>query len=366
MPNTDLLREAEAAWLAGDLTISTQALAARSGDEPNFVQEKHFDPGTLPDGVTSEPLTFGGQTLSSHLVRLEKGVAVFDIGVPLFQDGTFASQSFAHLKYPERYAHLFSQSAGRALETAARNSHAIADAYVTLIRPPYYHWLLDTIPHLYGASRLGQLEKVKLIAPDTMPFHPWQRALLEKAAKAFGINNLAYLPTNGTAVAVRPGYSQTHMSLPDRLSLLRLIAPLQETSKPSRLLYSRRGKSDVRQLQNEDAVIKALGPQFDVIDPGSMDLDSQMRVFSEARCVVGVHGSNLSNIAFCQRGTLVVEIAAGLPQPHFERLAEAADLSFARVNGKATNGNSEEKTWAQAHGDLTVEPAAVEAALARL
>ena len=79
----------------------------------------------------------------------------------------------------------------------------------------------------------------------------------------------------------------------------------------------------------------------------------------KARCVAGVHGSNLTNIAFCQPGTAVVEIAAGLPQPHFERLAEAAALRFMRVEADPVAPDSKDKTWAQAHGDLTVDPAAV-------
>jgi capsular polysaccharide biosynthesis protein len=269
------------------------------------------------------------------------------------------SHAFAHLKYPERYVHLFSEESGNAIKTAANNAHHIANAYVTLVRPPFYHWLMDTIPHLYGASRLGHMESVTLIAPDSMTFHPWQKSLLKRAATAFGINNLTYTPTNGTVVAVRPGFSQTHMPLADRLALLRLIAPRAGAKKPWRFLYSRRGPKERRQLHNEDAVIAALGGRFTVIDPGEMDLPAQMSLFAEARCVAGVHGSNLTNIAFCQPGTAVVEIAAGLPQPHFERLAEAAGLRFMRVEADPVAPDSKDKTWAQAHGDLTVDPAAV-------
>ena len=106
-------------------------------------------------------------------------------------------------------------------------------------------------------------------------------------------------------------------------------------------------------------MIEALGERFTVIDPGQMDLDIQMSLFSQARCIVGVHGSNLANMVFCQSDTAVVEIAAGLPQPHFEKLAEAADLRFVRVAAHAVDSDNSQKTWAQAHGDLTVDPAAV-------
>ena len=101
------------------------------------MREAPFDPGSLPPGLTCEPLNLGGRPLPSYLVRFEQGVAVFDIGVPLLQDGTFMSHAFAHLKYPERYVHLFSEESGNAIKTAANNAHHIANAYVTLVRPPF-------------------------------------------------------------------------------------------------------------------------------------------------------------------------------------------------------------------------------------
>ena len=175
----------------------------------------------------------------------------------------------------------------------------------------------------------------------------------------FGIPNLSYLPLDGTAVGVRPAYSQARLPVRDRLPIVRSIAPNIKGLDSPLYLYSRRSPTDSRQLHNEDAVIAALGERFTVINPGQLDLDTQMSVFAQVRCVVGVHGSNLANIAFYRPGTAVVEIAAGLPQPHFETLAEAADLSFRRVTADAVDASESQKTWTQARGDLTVNPKAV-------
>jgi len=354
-----LLRKAETAWLNQDLAASTTTLAEKNGCTNPFVKEAPLNPVTLPRGIRCEPLFYRGESLDSHLVTFERGVAVFDIGVPLLSDGTFFSHAFTHLKYPERYVHLFDTDAGHALQTAAQNDHHVADAYITLVRPPYYHWLMDTLAHLYGATRLKHLHQVKLVAPETSPLTSWQRGLLERTSKVFGISNLAYLPMNGTAVALRPGYSQTRLGLSHRVSLVRQLLPSSGKVKPHRFLFSRRGPGDRRQLENEEAVIAALGEQFTVIEPGAMDFDSQASLFAEARCVIGVHGSNLTNIAFCRPGTAVVEIAAGLPQPHFEAMAKEACLQFRRVNAVPIDGEALDRTWAQAHGNLTVDPAYV-------
>lgn len=362
-----LIRHAEDSWTRGDLKASTATLAALAGNDSPIIHEAAYLPHQLPVGVSSSQLSHNGHLLSSHLTTFDEGIAVFDIGVPLLRDGTFYSQAFAHLKYPERYAHLFSKESDVAIKTIQEQTHRLDNAYITLIRPPYYHWLLDTIPHLLGAGRLGHLADVKLLMSDAMPLKAWQRGLLEKAVHTFGISNLTWQPVNGSIVGVRPGFSQTRMPMADRINVVRSIGPRSPSSKPWRFIYAKRNDGDVRHLMNEEAVIQALSKRFEIIEPGKLDLESQMKIFSEARCVVGVHGSNLTNIAFCRPGTAVVEIMAGLPQPHFEHLCEAAELNFRRVTAAPVSGQAyEEKsaeastpTWAQAHGDLTVDPAHV-------
>ncbi len=365
----NLVRRAEAAWLDGDLATSTASLRAAAGVRQSLVTEAAFDPSNLPDGVSAAPLSFNGLPVSSHLVRFDRAAALFDIGVPLLPDGTFFSQVFAHLKYPERYSHLFTDATSKALSSLEQHETPVPDGYIAPIRPPYYHWLLDTLPHLLGASRLGQDTAVNLIGPADAPPNAWQRDLLSRAAGLFGIDNLKWLPVSGTVVAVSPGYAQTRMPLAERLRVLSHLIP-GNAGQAETWLYAKRGHGEARQLRNEDQVIEALGPRFKVIEPGSLPLDDQMRAFAEARCVVGVHGSNLTNIAFCKPGTRVIEIAAGLPQPHFERICEVAGLPFHRVAAQPQSADAKgEPTWTQAHGDLTVAPQdvvdAVEAALSR-
>jgi capsular polysaccharide biosynthesis protein len=362
----DLVRRAETAWRQDDLKTSTGALRALAGARDDGVCEARFEPYALPRGISAEPLSFHGKPLTSHLVRFESAAALFDIGVPIAPDGTFYSRAFAHLKYPERYTHLFTDDADKAVRAAVAKDTAVKDGYVTVIRPPYYHWLLDTVPHLLGASRLTSCETVNLIGPADAPLKPWQQELLARAAGLFGIANLGWLPVSGTVVAVAPGYSQTRMPLDQRLDVIARLAPKTGTAKPNRVIYAKRGKGDARRLINEDDVIAALEPRVEVIEPGAMTLDDQMRTFAGARCVIGVHGSNLTNIAFCRPGATVIEIAAGLPQTHFEKLCRAAGLRFHRVAADPavpSAGDKAEPSWADAHGDLRANPAEIKNAL---
>jgi hypothetical protein len=157
------------------------------------------------------------------------------------------------------------------------------------------------------------------------------------------------------------------MPLAERLRLLSYLMPAG-VKNAGDFLYVRRGAGEVRQLHNEAAVIEALGTRFRTIEPGNMSIDDQIRAFAGARCVVGVHGSNLTNIVFCAPGTAIIEIAAGLPQPHFEQISATAGLRLQRVTAAPVGTRAETGlTWAQAHGDLTVRPqdvvSAVDAAL---
>lgn len=367
------LRQIEASRARGDATASTSQLAAYAGNPAPVVCEANYTPQGLPLGTSAVPLSYNGQTLSSYLTTFDEGIAVFDIGVPLGINGTFFSHAFSHLRYPERYTHLFSKETDDAIRTIQQQGHRIKDAYVTLIRPPYYHWLLDTIPHLLGAAHLKQVDCIKLIAPDTMPLKVWQKELLERAAKSFGFSNVEWHPLTGNIVGVQPGYSQTRMPMGERVEVVRSLGPRTNSQKPWRFLYAKRSSGDIRQLKNEADVLQALDERFEVIEPGQLDVETQMQVFSEAQCVVGVHGSNLTNITFCQPGTAVVEIAAGLYQPHFERVCREAQLCFERVAGVPTTDETQSTensevtapTWAQAHGDLTVEPAHILEAIER-
>lgn len=64
-----------------------------------------------------------------------------------------------------------------------------------------------------------------------------------------------------------------------------------------------------RRVRNEDTVINVLKNfGFRVVYPARMDLSEQVSLFSQAECIVAPHGSALSGIAFCRRGTRVLEL----------------------------------------------------------
>jgi len=91
--------------------------------------------------------------------------------------------------------------------------------------------------------------------------------------------------------------------------LLSAYHQLPAVTTPTRLLYVSRGDTPLRRLKNEaNLITDLLDYDFEFFVPKNNDHRSQIEAFRSARVVVAVHGASLSNLLFCQPGTLVIEI----------------------------------------------------------
>jgi len=179
----------------------------------------------------------------------------------------------------------------------------------------YGHWLLDVLPKLVYWWSLPFNCRLVL----TEPLRRWQRAFL----RMLGIRpehwltydpGTEYLQLNRAILAspmrnkgaVHPlantiyerliSQSRTNSSEPD------------QTSPGSKLYVSRRLVNTKRsKLVNEGAVIALLIEQgFQVVEPESMTVPEQIRLFRNANLVIGEAGSALHNTVFSPRGTRVL------------------------------------------------------------
>jgi capsular polysaccharide biosynthesis protein len=70
-----------------------------------------------------------------------------------------------------------------------------------------------------------------------------------------------------------------------------------------------RNDATVRRIVNEEPLVKALAPfGFEAVCCGGMSFADQVRLFSEAKIIVGPHGGGLTNIVFAQPGATVIEV----------------------------------------------------------
>jgi capsular polysaccharide biosynthesis protein len=69
---------------------------------------------------------------------------------------------------------------------------------------------------------------------------------------------------------------------------------------------------------------------FETVSLSGLDLESQVRLMSSARCIVGAHGAGLSHLAFVADGGMVVEFfEEGHSAPSFYYLASLRAADYA-------------------------------------
>lgn len=206
----------------------------------------------------------------------------------------------------------------------------------------YYHFLIDTLPRLELLRRSG----LNLQDFDHILMHPPKTAFEREGLERFGID----------PQKIRALGAQEHLEF-DQLTvtsnfwrfgpwvtdfLKQEFLTGRPTQRPYRRLYVTRQGASTRRVVNEAAFVNLLSAYgFETLDPADYTLQEQALLFSEAEVVVGPHGAGLSNIAFCQPGTRVLEIRPS-DQVHmhwdvFWRLSNLGNLPFSLYISPSVN-----------------------------
>lgn len=167
----------------------------------------------------------------------------------------------------------------------------------------YYHWFAFYFQTLIFLDYIKRRTDC-LVLTDRL--HPYQRKTLE----AVGLNLNKVIEYQGGSVLIKnllvpstcfsiERIRSESFSLFDKLAAnmaggIRFDTP--------RRLYVMRGKTHQRKVINEAEIISLLQRNgFYPIDPGSMDLSTQIHYFQHAEHIVAPHGAALTNLVFCKR-----------------------------------------------------------------
>ena len=199
----------------------------------------------------------------------------------------------------------------------------------------YSHFLLDTLGRFELFRKAGfSISDVDYVyCPIPSPFAeslliklgiPISKCILPETGKAYQFESLI--------VPSFPGYRRVY---PKWLVEFLRNEFTEKPLKKFRRLYIPRNAS--RKICNEKELIPILEKfGFEIFEP-SLYMDTPSR-FAEAEVVIGAHGAALSNLAFCQPETKVLEL---MPSdhvfPHWYTLSAAADLVYSCIIGKSEN-----------------------------
>jgi hypothetical protein len=198
----------------------------------------------------------------------------------------------------------------------------------------YFHWMVDILPALELLRRAGFLEKDIPLLVHGYQGKPFQ----VQSLAALGIPSerlLSFEQAGGSHVQAQnlivPSLAGPVGCLTPRgWQVLQQLAPLGQAAGLPRRIYISRRAARWRRVINEAEVLEALRPwgfvsvQLEALSPGE-----QIALMQRAEAVIGIHGAGLTNLAFCQPGTVVIEIfPTNAVLPYFWSLAQVVGLNY--------------------------------------
>jgi tetratricopeptide (TPR) repeat protein len=208
-----------------------------------------------------------------------------------------------------------------------------------LLNNVYFHWLFDILPriHLLNLSGIHRESIDYFVVNNQLPF---QRETLQilgiSEEKIIGTTTFNHIQAKQLIVPSFPG---TIAWMPKwacdyiKQSLHELDLSSTEVKKR---IYISRNKSTNRRLINEEEIIDFLQKyDFEVVNLESMSVREQAKLLSQAEVVISPHGSGLSNLVFCQKGTKVIEILSPFyVYPCYWLISNLVELEYYYILGK--------------------------------
>ena len=106
----------------------------------------------------------------------------------------------------------------------------------------------------------------------------------------------------------------------------------KKNQKKEEYLFISRKNSDERKLINEDALfheLKKIG--FKRVFFEKISVDNQIKLSNSCKIMIGYHGAGLSNCAYMNKNTFLIEICNKFyPHPHFELFCKILKIRYKR------------------------------------
>jgi len=198
----------------------------------------------------------------------------------------------------------------------------------------YFHALTESLAHDFALRRTGLSAQLVYVLPGD-PYGTQDLIVQELSAPSVR----SYVPI----VKVPRVLSSTLLSSYAVLGedFMRYIEALKMRSSgdssakagTSESIYVSRVGTSVRPMRNESQLVEALQERgFFIFSADGMSLSEQIRIFSQARVIVGPHGSGLTNVAFAQPDATLLEVRP-LNRPGESPMWEESYLKLCAVMG---------------------------------
>ena len=117
--------------------------------------------------------------------------------------------------------------------------------------------------------------------------------------------------------------------------------PLWDTYPPSTKLYLQRPKGNSRIVINEEKVVSSLKSKGFTILDGAEGIKNHVRLFRNARVIIGMHGSLFRNLIFSDKNPAIYEFCPHNREDHnFEGIGKTMGLDYAWIKTPADDSHN--------------------------
>lgn len=203
----------------------------------------------------------------------------------------------------------------------------------------YYHWLLDAMAQVLIARREAGAD-VKVLASS----HSFRFVREGMAFFGIGEDDIIWMdgPVEAEKAVMVARNTDLGVVFKDNADVLRqeIFKRLDRVVAPFRKIYISRRLERNRAIKNEDAVENAVRRAgFEVCYFEKMPFAEQMKMVSEAKIIMGVHGAGLSNMIAGREGLKVMELLnPAYFNPCFAQLASQLGFDYRCAMLKHDNG----------------------------
>ena len=229
--------------------------------------------------------------------------------------------------------------------------------YISLLKEHsvnYYHWMTEIMPRAIFCNIKLQEEKVVSINDKKIVFLvdeslPSQclEVLENLISFDFSIEvvlkneliqcrDLIYCSSFWQSLDNTSGTLNVSEFFVDKYALNLLHTKINEKfiykKEPYRKIYLKRSKSQIRSIVNNEYVeseMKKVG--YELVDTSSLSFLEQVKLFSEAKVIVGASGATFTNILFMQPGTTAINFYPSHPSINHGIFQPLADISGVKL-----------------------------------
>ena len=207
----------------------------------------------------------------------------------------------------------------------------------------YFHWFTEVLPRVYEISKCKS--EVLFVFPFPLNSQYQIPSLLASGVKFQSFNKRALFA--GNLIFSQCTRKDTGHFSKGQFDYIKKYFEIPDIN-PSRNIYLKR--SNVKRCVYNDGEVEMLLKLngFEIIETDNMTLYDQINIFSQAKCLVSMHGAGLTNMIFMQRNQLIIEFGKemeqfdkcyfnmcnllGLRYFHLSCLAVNSDVSFSEVD----------------------------------